>query len=228
VWSPHARLRGSEFQALAFHHLLGIEEIRLFDTDLEATAKLMRNLNANPEAQGLVLRVCASTREAVRGADIVTTVTADKTNAAILTADMMEPGMHINGVGGDCPGKTEIPPEVLQQSSVFVEFEPQTRIEGDLQHMPAEFAVTELWQVLAGKAPGRTHAQQITLFDSVGFALEDFSALRYLQSSAIAQGLGQSLDLIPQLEDPKNLYQLIPCAAANTLASRPTAATVAA
>ncbi len=217
----------SEFQALAFHQLLGIETIHLFDTDNEATAKLMRNLQANPDAQGLRVKACASVREAVRGVDIITTITADKQNIAILTADMIEPGMHINGVGGDCPGKTEIPPEVLQLASVFVEFEPQTRVEGDLQHMPADFAVTELWQVLAGKQPGRTSEDQITMFDSVGFALEDFSALRYLRDNAIAQGLVQPLDLIPKLDEPKNLYQLIKPIAPKAL-QRATAATMAA
>ncbi len=199
----------SEFQALAFHHLLGIEEIRLFDTDASATEKLLLNLQSNPDAVGLKLHVCKSVREAVHGADIVTTVTADKTNAAILTADMIEPGMHINGVGGDCPGKTEVPPEVLRIAKVFVEYEPQTRIEGDLQHMPIDFAVTELWQVLAGNIAGRTSAEQITMFDSVGFAMEDFSALRFIRDTAMARDLGQTMDLIPQLDDPKNLYQLV-------------------
>ncbi len=203
----------SEFQALAFHHLLGIDEIHLFDTDPEATAKLMRNLQANPDAANLRVVAYGSVREAVRGVDIITTVTADKANAAILTADMIEPGMHINGVGGDCPGKTEIPPEVLAMASVFVEYEPQTRVEGDLQHMPADFAVIELWQVLTGQQIGRHYGKQgdaqVTMFDSVGFAMEDFSALRYIRDTAMAQELGQTMDLIPQLDDPKNLYQLI-------------------
>ncbi|MDD4943570.1 MAG: ornithine cyclodeaminase, partial [Rhodoferax sp.] len=158
----------AEFQALAFQHLLGVEEIRLFDTDALATAKLMRNL----QGSGLCLIVCTSIAQAVRGADIVTTVTADKTNATILTPELIEPGMHINGVGGDCPGKTELHPDVLRAASVFVQYEPQTRIEGDLQQLPPDFAVTELWQVLRGEAPGRTSEAQITLFDSVGFALE--------------------------------------------------------
>ena len=82
----------SEFQALAFHHLVGIEEIRLFDVDTRATAKLLRNLQNNPDAAGLRLVVCNSTAEAVRGADIVTTVTADKTNATIITPEMLTPG----------------------------------------------------------------------------------------------------------------------------------------
>jgi ornithine cyclodeaminase len=195
----------SEFQALAFHHLLGIEEIRLFDTDPQATQKLLRNLRHT----ALRLTVCDSIAQAVRGADIVTTVTADKTNATILTPDLLEPGMHINGVGGDCPGKTELHPDVLRASRVFVQYEPQTRIEGDLQHLPADFAVTELWQVLTGRAAGRVSQQQITLFDSVGFALEDYSALRYLRDVAAELGLGQRVSLIPNLADPKDLFSLV-------------------
>ncbi len=208
----------AEFQALAFYHLMGIEELRLFDTDPQATAKLVANLQANPEAVGLRLTVCSSTREAVRGADIVTTVTADKRNATILTADMLAPGMHLNAVGGDCPGKTELAAQVLHAARVFVEYEPQSRIEGDVQQMPADFAVTELWQVLSGQAPGRSSADDITLFDSVGFALEDYSALRYIYAQARSQHRGQTLDLIPALADPKDLYSALRPAAA-----RPTA-----
>ena len=70
------------------------------------------------------------------------------------------------------------------RGAVFVEYEPQSRIEGDLQQMPADFAVTELWRVLAGERSGRRRRPQITVFDSVGFALEDFSALRYLRDAA--------------------------------------------
>lgn len=194
-----------EFQALAFHHLLDIEEIHLFDTDPAATEKLIRNLRHTP----LRLLRCASVAQAVQGADIVTTVTADKTNATILTPDLIEPGMHINGVGGDCPGKTELHADVLHRASVFVEYEPQTRVEGDLQQMPNDFAVTELWQVLGQRAPGRTDETQITLFDSVGFALEDYSALRLMRDLAQELGIGQRVSLIPELTDPKDLYSLL-------------------
>jgi ornithine cyclodeaminase len=205
----------SEFQALAFHHLLGITEIRLFDTDASATQKLVANLSQNPDAAGLKLIVAKSTREAVRGADIVTTVTADKALATIITPDMIEPGMHINGVGGDCPGKTEIHPDVLRRAKVFVEYEPQTRVEGDLQQMPAEFAVTEIWQVLAGKVIGRAADSDVTFFDSVGFAMEDYSALRWVRDTARKQAMGMAIELIPTLADPKNLYSLVRPAVSN-------------
>ncbi|TDM09147.1 MAG: ornithine cyclodeaminase [Ideonella sp. MAG2] len=195
----------SEFQALAFKELVGIKELRLFDTDGAATAKLVANLVGS----GLSIRVCGSVAEAVRGADIVTTVTADKTNATILTPDMLEPGMHINGVGGDCPGKTELHPGVLSAAQVFVEFEPQTRIEGDLQHMPADFPVTELWQVLVGQHTGRRDAQAVTVFDSVGFALEDYSALCFMRDAAMELGIGSTVDLIVHTADPKNLFSAL-------------------
>ena len=70
----------SEFQAIAFHHMLGIRDLRLFDTDTEATAKLKLNLESL-RLPGLTMRSCTSIAEAVRGADIVTSATADKRNA---------------------------------------------------------------------------------------------------------------------------------------------------
>lgn len=195
----------AEFQALAFAHLLGIRELRLFDTDPAATDKLVANLRDS----GLTLTRCASTAKAVRGADIVTTVTADKTNATILTPEMLAPGMHINAVGGDCPGKTELHADVLRAARVFVEYEPQTRIEGDIQQLPADFPVTELWRVLTGQTPGRRDDAEVTVFDSVGFALEDYAALRFVHAAAERLGLGEALDLIPDLDDPKNLFGLL-------------------
>lgn len=196
----------SEFQAIAFHTLLGIEEIRLYDVDPRATDKLVQNLAAYPSLR--IVRA-ASTADAVRGADIVTTVTADKAYATIVTPDMIEPGMHLNAVGGDCPGKTELHADVLRMGRVFVEYEPQTRIEGDIQQLPPDFPVTEFWRVLRGEAAGRESAGQVTVFDSVGFALEDYSALRYLYVLAQQHHAGIEITLTPPAVDPKNLFALI-------------------
>lgn len=194
----------SEFQALAFHSHLGINEIVVYDVDPLATEKLIRNLSVYPDLK--IIRA-QSTADAVRGADIVTTVTADKAYATILTPDMIEPGMHINGVGGDCPGKTELHADVLRGARVFVEYEPQTRIEGDIQQLPADFPVVDLWRVLAGTVPGRQSADQVTVFDSVGFALEDYSVLRYVHEQAERRNLGIGVALVPWAEDPKDLFR---------------------
>src|SRR3990167_5616613 len=193
----------SEFQALAFHHWLGIAEIAVFDVDSEATDKLVANLAAFPALR--VVRA-TSTAEAVAGADIVTTVTADKAYATIITPDLLEPGMHLNAVGGDCPGKTELHADVLRAARVFVEFEPQTRVEGDIQQLPADFPVVDLWKVLAGTETGRQNAEQITVFDSVGFALEDYSALRFVYEQALRLNIGTDVELVPEASNPKDLF----------------------
>jgi ornithine cyclodeaminase len=194
----------SEFQALAFHKHLGIQEIVAFDTDPLATAKLIRNLQEYPE---LKITRAQSVAEAVRGADIVTTVTADKAYATIITPEMLESGMHLNAVGGDCPGKTELHADVLRTARVFVEYEPQTRIEGDIQQLEPDSPVVDLWRVLTGEQEGRQSAEQVTVFDSVGFALEDYSVLRYVLQQAEMRGAGTKIDLVPWVEDdPKDLF----------------------
>jgi ornithine cyclodeaminase len=215
----------SDFQVIAFHHMIGIREVRLYDIDADASAKLAQNLQAMA-LPGLRVVICQSTAEAVQGADIVTTVTADKRNAVILTPGMIRPGMHINAVGGDCPGKTELHADILLRpdARVIVEYEPQSRIEGEIQQLPADFKVAEFADVLGGKSPARANAAEVTIFDSVGFALEDYSALRYLHKLQHETSTGrQQIDLIPHLDDPKNLFGLLVRPQANTsrAAARP-------
>ncbi|MEL7535876.1 MAG: ornithine cyclodeaminase [Pseudomonadota bacterium] len=197
----------AEFQALTFHHLLGIEELRIYDIDAAAMQKLERHLAAAAPALEVVAVDAPET--CARGADIVTTVTADKTWATILTGDMVEPGMHVNALGGDCPGKTELAADVLHAGKIFVEFEPQTRVEGDIQQLAADHPVTPIWEVLAGVSQGRNDAEQITVFDSVGFALEDFSALRFIYEKSREYNIGETIALVPELEDPKDLFELV-------------------
>ncbi|HOM12816.1 MAG TPA: ornithine cyclodeaminase [Rubrivivax sp.] len=200
----------AEFQALALRDLAGIRSLRLFDLDARATAKLQHNLRG----QGLELLACADTAEAVRGADIVSTLTAAKARAAVIAPAMVEPGMHFNSVGGDCPGKTELHADVLKRASLFVEYAPQTRIEGEIQQLGADWPVTELWQVLCGQRPGRRSAGEVTVFDSVGFAVADHAALRFLLHAAQRLGIGRTMQLVPALADPKDLYGSLAAAAA--------------
>ncbi len=127
----------------------------------------------------------------------------------ILTPAMIQPGMHINAVGGDCPGKTELHADILRRpdARVIVEFAPQCRIEGEIQQLEAWSPVTEFSDVLLGKAVARAHDSEVTIFDSVGFALTDFSALRYLYRLNRDQHTAPGeIDLVPDLDDPKDLF----------------------
>ncbi len=195
----------SEFQASAFRAILGVDRLRVFDVDPAATDKFERNMRG----AGFTLARCADARDAARGADIVTTITADKKRATILARDMIAPGVHVNGVGGDCPGKTELARELLLDAEIFVEYAPQTRMEGDIQQLPADHPVTELHEVIAGRHAGRTSASSITIFDSVGFALEDFSVLRLLRDLAIETGVGEEIELVAAPANPKDLFSLL-------------------
>ena len=195
----------SEFQCLAMRAICGIRAVRLYDIDPAASAKAARNLAGS----GLEVTVCTSPEEAILGAQIVTTSTADKQYATILTDNMVGAGVHINAIGGDCPGKTELHPDILRRASIFVEYPDQTRIEGEIQQLPADHPVTELWQVITGEVPGRRDARQITLFDSVGFAIEDFSALRYVRDRIAGTGFFQPLDLLADPDDPRDLFGML-------------------
>ena len=199
----------SEFQSLAMKALVGLKSVRLFDIDAAATEKAARNL----QGMGLEVVKCRSAEESMEGAQIITTCTADKQYATILTDNMIGSGVHINAIGGDCPGKTELAPAILHRSSIFVEYPEQTRIEGEIQQLDAGHAVTEMWQVLAGEVPGRTSAEQITLFDSVGFAIEDFSALRYIRDHIGGTDLYLELDLLADPDDPRDLFGMLQRAA---------------
>ena len=195
----------AEFQALAMKAVCGIEEVRLYDIDPAATRKCVANL----AGRGLRVVPCNSAEDAILGAQIITTCTADKQYATILTDNMVGGGVHINAVGGDCPGKTELAPAILHRAGIFVEYPPQTRIEGEIQQLDPDHPVTELWQVIAGQAPGRTGPSQVTLFDSVGFAIEDFSALRHIHARLRGTGFFQDLDMIADPDDPRDLFGMI-------------------
>jgi ornithine cyclodeaminase len=195
----------SEFQTLAMKAVCGITSVRLYDIDPEATAKCAANL----AGLGLDVVPCQSAQEAIEGAQIITTCTADKQYATILTDNMVGAGVHINAIGGDCPGKTELHADILRRSDIFVEYPEQTRIEGEIQQLDPDHPVTELWQVITDQVSGRTSDRQITLFDSVGFAIEDFSALRFVRDRITGTALFDQLDMLADPDDPRDLFGML-------------------
>jgi ornithine cyclodeaminase len=195
----------SEFQCLAFQAVCGIDTVRLYDIDPNATQKAARNLVAS----GLNVIPCTTPEQAIERAQIITTCTADKQYATILTDNMVGAGVHINAIGGDCPGKTELHRDILLRSSIFVEYPEQTRIEGEIQQLDPDHPVTELWQVILSQTAGRTDDRQITLFDSVGFAVEDFSALRFIRDQIATHPHYVDLDMLADPDDPRDLFGMV-------------------
>ena len=182
-----------------------IKQISFFDIDSRAMAKFEKNM----ASAAVELLPCASVAQAVSSADIIVTATAAKKRVELFGVEQIKPGVHIHAMGGDCPGKTEFSVEILKHSKVVVEYIPQSKDEGEIQQGDESLIDAELWQVITGKKAGRENDQQITFFDSVGFALEDFSILKLVYQLAQAHNLGTEINLIPELDDAKDLFSLL-------------------
>lgn len=192
----------SEFQTLAHHFGLGIHEIFYFDTDPHAMEKFKSNL----KPFGLQLHPCSDAKSLAHQSDIITTATAQPGHHNILPNHWIQRGCHINKIGGDAPGKTELDPELVARSKIVVELPEQTKIEGEIQQLKGVKIYAELWELVTHQKKGRESDGEITLFDSVGFAIEDYSALRLVHTLAEEYDLGHKLDMIPEIQDPKNLF----------------------
>lgn len=195
----------SEFQTLALHFITGIKTVRHFDIDPDATEKFSRNL----APFNLDLIACNSIEEAVNNADIITTATAAKSQQEILNRNWIKPGAFINAIGGDCPGKTELPADLVAAAKVVVEFLPQTKIEGEIQNLEDQDNITELWQIISGTANARENQDQIIIFDSVGSAVEDYSALNLIYTISEQQKVNDHISILPSLSNPKDLFSLM-------------------
>jgi len=192
----------SEFQVTALAGVCDIHALRYFDPDAKAMDKFARNIKGRfPQ-----LLKCKSAEEAAEGASLIVTATASKRHNRILTREMVSPGAHIHALGGDCPGKTELDPALLDHAKIVVEYHPQSQIEGEIQNRPEAKIHAELWEIITGRRPGRESDEELTILDSVGFALEDYSALRLVNELAKEIGIGQETSLVPDLEDPKDLF----------------------
>lgn len=199
----------SDFQAIGASLVRDIKTIRYHDIDRQAMQRFAKNM----QAYDVELIACDSNEQAVQGADIVTVCTACKDQVIVIEDEWIKPGMHVNGLGGDCPGKTELAPELLKRAKVVVEFFEQSFIEGEIQHFSEAEARNivhaEVWQLLNVDKVARTAEDEITIFDSVGFAIEDFSALKLTYQLAKKYGIGVPMNMTPQLDDPKDLFSAL-------------------
>jgi ornithine cyclodeaminase len=162
---------------------------------------------------GLQLTACKDVEEAVRGADIITVCTACKAHVDVIKNEWITSGVHINGIGGDCPGKTELEVSILPRSRIMVEYFEQSLIEGEIQRYSREEAKklvhAEFFELVTGLKKGRENDKEITLFDSVGIALEDYAALRLTYELAEKYSVGEEYNFTPIMSDPKDLWGVI-------------------
>lgn len=195
----------SEFQVQGLQLVRDIVEVRYFDVDPEAMVKFEKNMNK----KGLKLVRCKNAGEAVMGADIITVCTACKAHVNVIKNEWIKSGVHINALGGDTAGKTELEPGILSRCSIVVEYFEQSLVEGEIQRLNREQAkklvYAQLDELIRGLKKGRKNDEEITLFDSVGIALEDYSVLRLTYELAEKYSIGEERNLTPVLADPKDL-----------------------
>lgn len=174
-----------------------ISEIKIYDI-FEASA---RQLQESLEKEiGVRITVVKSAREAVLGADLLVTVTTAK--EPIVRAEWLKPGMHINAVGSHRPDLREIDGATLAAAKIVVDSREAIMAEcGDILLAIQEKAITansvhtEIGEILAGKKPGRTSADEITLYKAVGIAIQDVATAHLVYRKALERNVGTNIDV---------------------------------
>ena len=167
---------GSGVQARS--HLHALRTVRNF-----RLVRVWSPSHANAFADRFGVRAATSAEEAVRGADVV--VVATTSRAPVLFGEWLSPGAHVNAVGAVRPDWRELDDETLRRARLFVDSrEAAFRESGDV--IAAGQACAEIGEVVAGLRPGRTSAEEITVFKSVGLGIEDVAAADLVYRKAIA------------------------------------------
>jgi ornithine cyclodeaminase len=197
----------SHFQVLAHHIFLNFNEVRCFDVRKNAMQRLIEEMSAF----GIKVKACDSAWQAAKNADVITTATNALRLHPILDASILHPELHINAIGGDAPGYSELDPSIIQQvDRIAVEYLPQTQHEGEIQQLPYHMIqdkVIEVFEMSNGLKKGRARADEITLFDSVGFAAFDYSTLRLISDLSKKYNFTQEIDLLPEFDANKSLFK---------------------
>jgi ornithine cyclodeaminase/alanine dehydrogenase-like protein (mu-crystallin family) len=150
---------------------------------------------------GVGLQVVRSAREALEDADVV--VTATSSREPVLSRDWLKPGAHVNAVGASSPAARELDTATVAAAALFCDSRESLRHEaGEFQLAIREGLISgqdhvraELGEVLAGTAPGRHDAGELTVFRSLGLAIEDLAAAQSAVTAARAGGLGTEIEL---------------------------------
>ncbi len=172
-----------------------LSEIRIVGRRPDAAQQLAAEL-----ADRLPARAFDDAAAALDGADIVATVTASP--APVFAPEAIAPGTHINAVGAYTATTREVPSETVAAARVFVDDRTAALSEaGDLLLAIADGAIDEshvvgtLGEVLIGQVQGRTDAQQITIFESLGLGLEDIAAASQVYGRALEDGIGTDVEI---------------------------------
>jgi ornithine cyclodeaminase/alanine dehydrogenase-like protein (mu-crystallin family) len=165
------------FQIAALLPYFKIKTVYAYDLDQSAADRFKQHVLA----MGIQEVQMMPPEQIAKATDFLITVTAKKGQDPILYHDWLREGMHISAVGGDAPGKTELEAAIVQRATLIADYWPQTEVEGESQQRSKRRRDDlSVYDLIAHTDHNNTLYDQLTVFDSVGFALEDFSALVFL------------------------------------------------
>ncbi|MFQ5833476.1 MAG: ornithine cyclodeaminase family protein [Candidatus Thorarchaeota archaeon] len=185
-------------QILALAELFNIERIKVWDIESARAKQYAKEMR---QKLGADVQTVDSPPDVVADADILVTVTPSR--KALINADSIGEGLHINAIGADGPGKQELDPMIMKRvSKIVADSLAQCRHIGELQHAFALGIINEkdvhaeIGEILNGDKVGREDDDEITLFDATGLSVQDIAAANIVYSIAKEKGLGQRVSLL--------------------------------
>ncbi len=183
-----------------------IESVFIYDTDILASSSFKKS--AEKLFKNMKVEILLNSKEVCNKSDILVTATCkDKDTAPIVYDKWIRDGIHINAVGGDSPNKIELEKSLVERSKVIVDFQDQAVYEGESQQIFEGKIYADLSEIITGQKKGREHEDEITIFDSVGFAMEDLQVYRLIYDLAIKENIGNRVNISSIPQNCKNIYQ---------------------
>ena len=176
-----------------------LEEVRVWSRTEKTRDAYVAEMKS---VYGKVARIIPveNARDAVEGADIVVTTTPSR--EPIVSNDWVEPGMHFNCIGADAPGKQELDPAILKRAKIVVDDWEQASHSGEINVPLSKGIITKqnVWgaicEIVAGLKPGRTSADEITVFTSTGLAIQDAVTANLAYKKALAKRFGKVFEIV--------------------------------
>ena len=186
-------------QLLAISKVLkDIKEVRVYDIIREKAKAFIEYVsNIIPDAKAVA---SDNIEQAVRGADIVITVTPSR--KPIVMNEWIGEGVHINAIGADAPGKEELDPGILKRAKIIVDDYEQAMHSGEVNVplskgiLSREDIYAELGEIVSGLKPGREDEREITVFDSTGLAIQDVATAWYVYNKAVRMNIGSRIKML--------------------------------
>ncbi|MGH8528141.1 MAG: ornithine cyclodeaminase family protein, partial [Gammaproteobacteria bacterium] len=177
--------------------VLQVRRVRVWSKHVENARLFARR---ESERHGMTVEAAATAREAVEGADVICTATS--ATKPVLQGSWLSAGVHVNAVGSGVPFARELDTDAVVRSRMFVDRRESAFNEAGDFLIPRNEGVIddshvqgEIGEVLLGQIPGRTSPEQITLFKSLGLAIEDLAAAHHILAKAREKGLGTRIEL---------------------------------